>query len=136
MTITAEMQRAIERARHNGGKLKRLVGGYWIGVNDSVSGGHFSTRTVEALVSRGVMIYSAKRSGRNGEFPVEATLKEIAQKVGAEPVIGTRRAGAARFSKGAREAIADLRGVTDETPARSIEREPKRIGDLLPGLDA
>lgn len=129
------MMRAVERARHNGGKLKRRVGGHWVGANEQGAvSDSFSSRTAEALVSRGVAIYSEKRSGRNGEFPVELTLTEVAAKLGAKPVIGVRDPRVPMFSKGARELIADFRGVPDETPARSRERDTKRIGDILPGL--
>ena len=135
MNITAEMQRAIDRARHNGGKLRRLLGGHWIGANESHTSDSFSTRTAEALVTRGIAIYSDMKTGRNGPFPVELTLCEVAAKLGAKAVIGTRDRRAPMFSKGARELIANFRGVPDETPERSRERETKRIGDILPGLD-
>lgn len=129
------MQRAIDRARANDGKLKRLIGGHWIGVNEPNASNSFSSRTAEALVSRGLAIYTEMRTGRNGPFPVELTLADVAAKTGAKPVISVRDRRVPMFGKGARELIADFCGVPDETPARSRERETKRIGDILPGLD-
>lgn len=75
---TQNMRRAMEHAKaHHSQKLYRHHGGYWN--NDPGSqyphGTHFSTRTVDALVNRGLATYT--EHGRNSAgllFPVEATL--------------------------------------------------------------
>jgi len=70
--LSPTMLGAYNDAKAHGGKLFRFPGGYWRTMQDA--GNHHGTSTIQALVNRGVAIYSSHREGRNGLFPVEITL--------------------------------------------------------------
>jgi hypothetical protein len=87
--ITPTMQDALEFAREHDGKLTRHPGGFWCGPSQFYADRPgcrtrwFGSVTVEALVSRGLMHYSAWVEGKQ-RFPVEATLRPEAVAYSAE----------------------------------------------------
>lgn len=76
MTLSPEMQRCLDFVRANDGQIHRHPGGFWAARAFDVRSGaeHFGTTTVEALVSRGVLVYSQWKENRAGRFPTQATL--------------------------------------------------------------
>lgn len=79
--LSPTMAAAIDFARRHGGVLARFVGGFWsfhscTRDHNGVPTEYFGTTTIEALVARGAMEYSAWREGRGGRFPVEARCVE------------------------------------------------------------
>ena len=80
--LTAEMQRALDYAKTQGGKLYRHPGGYWGPENfPLVHGGWFGATTMNGLVARGLASYTCwqrrRPGGRGGDFPVELTVKGV-----------------------------------------------------------
>ena len=81
-SLTAEMQRALDYAKSQGGKLYRSPGGYWgqadLSTRDCPV---FGTTTMQGLVARGLASYTRwmRRTAktRGGDFPVELTVKEL-----------------------------------------------------------
>jgi hypothetical protein len=74
MDFTPSMQKAIKAMQDNGGKIVRKPGGVWV-----TDGSYWhKTVTVEALVTRGAAEYTEWKEGKNGRFPIEATLKASA----------------------------------------------------------
>lgn len=65
------LQLAAEMRKH--GFVTRHPGGFWCCGSYSIAGS-YGTSTVEALVLRGVAEYSEWQEGRNGLFPIRATL--------------------------------------------------------------
>ncbi len=83
MRLSPEMQRVLNHALESeGAKLVRLPGGFWTHVgakwNGSAPEWYAGTTTIEALVKRGRMTYSAwqERRKNRGRFPVEASVTE------------------------------------------------------------
>lgn len=72
--LSDTMTKAVSLAARNGNKLTRHPGGIWSYDAFRQHGESYGTSTVNALVLRGVMKYSKWKKGRNGKFPVEATL--------------------------------------------------------------
>lgn len=76
--LTQKMQSALKFANDHGGKIARYPGGFWMEEDfKSVAGRRvisFGTSTVEALVSRGLMVYSKWQEGKHRTFPIEATV--------------------------------------------------------------
>lgn len=74
--LTRTMQTALAFANKHGGKLERYPGGFWMEPKHTGSTAKqwFGTSTVHALVTRGVMEYTAWQEGRNFKFPVEASV--------------------------------------------------------------
>lgn len=80
--LTEEMERCI---RWMGARTDRSVhrhpGGIWSGTAPPDSFiSVFGTSTVASLVGRGIAEYSRFQAGRNGDFPVKATLLAAATK--------------------------------------------------------
>ena len=74
-TLTPTMKEAAKFAKEEcGGKLHRHPGGFWAGEDYRQHGKSFGTSTVEGMVKRGAAEYTKYLDGRNGRFPVEATL--------------------------------------------------------------
>lgn len=77
-SLTPTMQAAYQHAKAHGSVLERFPGGYWCEVGRTQWTAHggqtFSTPTVQALVSRGLADYTEWKDGRNGRFPIRATL--------------------------------------------------------------
>lgn len=73
--LSPEMQRAVKFAKAYGNKLIRHPGGFWGAERLSVS---FGTSTVEALVTRGIGVYSQWFENQHGRrrFPIEMKLME------------------------------------------------------------
>jgi hypothetical protein len=59
------------------GALTRHPGGYWGAPKYERYGVWFSTSTVDALVKRGRLIYTAWKDGRKGRFPIEAKIAPL-----------------------------------------------------------
>jgi hypothetical protein len=80
VALSKEMQFAVEAMKAHGRKMYRSPGGFWMAYTQgdtrlaSDNGRIFGTLTVEALVKRGIAEYTDWRDGRNGRFPIEATL--------------------------------------------------------------
>jgi hypothetical protein len=77
-TLSPTMRQAADFAAAHGGVLVRLPGGFWqreTSLQWDAQGQSFGTKTVEALVRRGVADYTEWRDGRNGRFPVRMTLR-------------------------------------------------------------
>lgn len=77
--LSPTMQQAAAYARQHGGSLERFPGGYWCEPGRSQWDAYrvtstFSTKTIEALVARGVAEYTQWKDGRNGRFPIKVTL--------------------------------------------------------------
>lgn len=89
MKLTPTMQAALDFARAHDGKLTRHPGGFWCGpsgvggyIDESgeyrAHGRWFGTSTVHALVSRGVMQYTAwQPSSKHRPFPIEASVVDM-----------------------------------------------------------
>lgn len=80
--ISATMKNAVTFACEHGGLLLRTPGGYWGAAPEHkrgiLSAVTFGTKTVEALVARGLADYTEWKEGRNGRFPVRMTLRPSA----------------------------------------------------------
>ena len=79
-SLTPTMERAINFAKGNDGKLIRHPGGFWQGPMFSRWGESFGTSTVEALVKRELADYTdwfTNKAGR--KFPIEATLRRFGE---------------------------------------------------------
>ena len=76
VTLSPEMQRCLDFVRRQGGSIHRHQGGYWAEQDwRSGTGEYFGTTTVEALVTRSLLVYSEWRAGEHGfQFPIQATL--------------------------------------------------------------
>lgn len=73
--LSPRMEAAKEHMERHGNKLVRYPGGYWAAEEWHMwAGPCFGTPTVEAIVRRGVAVYTAWKDGRNGQFPIECTL--------------------------------------------------------------
>jgi hypothetical protein len=73
--LSATMRAAVSVAKENGGKLTRYPGGFWCRPGLATHGHPwFGTTTIQALVSRGVCVYSQWFNGTRARFPVEVTL--------------------------------------------------------------
>lgn len=75
--VSPTMQQALDFALKYGGKLKRFPGGFWTRGPEHpqyLLSQSFGTKTVEALVKRGLGEYTEWKDGRNGRFPVEFTV--------------------------------------------------------------
>lgn len=70
--ISKTMAYVLGRMAEGGNKLKRFPGGFWRTSVDSQE--YFGTKTVHALVTRGLAAYTEYKDGRNGPFPIEASL--------------------------------------------------------------
>ncbi len=80
MELSETMQEAIDYAIEHGGELVRYPGGWWAregwpgyGASSLKSEAWFygfGTRTVRALVSRGLAEYTDFRNGKRGDYPV------------------------------------------------------------------
>jgi len=84
--ISATMAIALAEASENAGQLIRYHGGLWAKRNaerDHYGNpiDHCGTSTIEALVKRGEMVYTEWKEGRNGRFPVVATVTELAKQM-------------------------------------------------------
>jgi hypothetical protein len=73
--LSPTMIAAVSLARENGGKLTRYEGGFWCrsGLKD-YENPWFGTTTIQALVSRGVLVYSRWFNGSRARFAIEVTL--------------------------------------------------------------
>jgi hypothetical protein len=71
--LSPTMLAAFEHAKAHGGAIVRYPGGFWYAA-DRIGGKSFGTPTVEGLVSRGAATYTEWQEGRNGRFPIRATL--------------------------------------------------------------
>lgn len=73
--LTPVMQEAVDRSKDWGGKLYRHPGGFWSGPGFMQGRDvYFGTSTVSGLVMRGAATYTEWKDGRNGRFPIVATL--------------------------------------------------------------
>lgn len=74
MPLSPTMLLCLEACRGWGGSIHRHPGGYW---GDSALRLHesFGTSTVDGLVKRGQLEYTQWQEGRNGRFPIRATIK-------------------------------------------------------------
>jgi len=76
--LSATMVACVDFAREHDG-LVRMAGGFWTmrGAGwrgDAPDAEWFGTSTVHACVTRGELAYTEYRDGRNGRFPVAASL--------------------------------------------------------------
>lgn len=77
LKVSRSMQQCIDSMRTHGNTIERFPGGFW---RCEAGGGYsFGTSTVEALVSRGIAEYTQWQPGRNGSFPIRATLRAQVQ---------------------------------------------------------
>ena len=74
--LSETMQTCVNWMLMHGDSIHRHPGGFWW-EQDPASNyrSGFGTATVHALVSRGVAQYTEWQDGRNGRFPIKATLK-------------------------------------------------------------
>jgi hypothetical protein len=61
--------------------IHRHPGGFWAKENWTRLDGHFGTKTIEALVIRKILKYTAWQEGRNGKFPVKAEMIPYAERI-------------------------------------------------------
>lgn len=73
-SLTGPMQACLAFSHAQGGSIHRHPGGYWGAVAFKIYES-FGTSTVEALVTRGELEYTEWQDGRNGRFPIRATVK-------------------------------------------------------------
>jgi hypothetical protein len=82
------MQAALKMAHDHGDELVRIPGGYWTWRGCPFNGGvpqeSFGTTTIEAIVTRGCLVYSEWKENARGKFPVAATAKRAAAVAAAE----------------------------------------------------
>jgi len=75
MKITPPMRECIAKMRQYNRMIDRYPGGFWqCGATGGVS---FGTSTVEALVTRGLAVYTEWKQGRS-RFPIRAVLTSLA----------------------------------------------------------
>lgn len=73
LQVSRSMQQCIDSMKTHGNSIERFPGGFW---RCEPHGGYsFGTSTVEALITRGIAEYTKWQEGRNGSFPIKATLK-------------------------------------------------------------
>lgn len=72
--LSPTMERAVIFIRQHKNMIHRFPGGYWAQENWKHDGPHFGTTTIEALVWRGVLYYTAFQSHKTGQFPIRAEL--------------------------------------------------------------
>ena len=73
--LSKTMQQCVNSMRTHGGSIERHPGGYWR--CEPTGGFSFGTSTVQGLVGRGVAAYTQWQEGRNGRFPIRATLLTV-----------------------------------------------------------
>jgi hypothetical protein len=76
MKITLVMKDCIAKMRAYNRMIDRYPGGFW--QCGPTGGDSFGTSTVEALVTRGLAVYSEWQNGRRGRFPIRAILTSLA----------------------------------------------------------
>ena len=82
--LSPTMKSAYHEIWTHGGIVERRPGGYWTWPHCLSSGGvpttYFGTSTIEALVRRGKLEYTARQesSRRAGSFPIEAKCTALA----------------------------------------------------------
>lgn len=78
LELSKKMQEAMLYAMVHNGKLCRYRGGFWA-MENWREGQHpwYGTSTVKALVSRGLMSYTAWQEGRDGNFPIAASVTNL-----------------------------------------------------------
>lgn len=77
--LSRAQRAAVKLAEENGGKLYWQTGGHWTAAKDQTDfrpGNYAVTRTVEGLVSWGVMEWSAGKVGGPGEVELVSTRKD------------------------------------------------------------
>lgn len=72
--LSPTMERAVLFIRQNKNTIHRFPGGYWAQDTWKHDGPHFGTTTIDALVWRGVLFYTAFQSHKTGQFPIRAEL--------------------------------------------------------------
>lgn len=79
--LTGTMLAAIQHTRMHGA-LVRQPGGSWVAPKDendwSWSRVRFGASTIAGLVKRGELTYTEHKEGRNGQFPIRATVAQPA----------------------------------------------------------
>lgn len=74
--LSPTMKTALHEIYSHGGTAARRPGGYWTWPQCLSNGGvpltYYGTPTIEALVARGKMQYTAWQEGRRGRFPIKA----------------------------------------------------------------
>lgn len=74
--LSHTMRSAIEYMKENHNRIVRHPGGFWAKETWRLGKPSFGTSTVEALVDRGVAVYTQSRQGKGPSFPIEAELVE------------------------------------------------------------
>ncbi|MDF2434757.1 MAG: hypothetical protein JWP44_4388 [Mucilaginibacter sp.] len=74
MNLSPRMSALVEFMKAGDGSVYRHPGGHWRR-SKTWDGDSFGASSVEALVKRGVAEYTDWQEGRNGRFPIRATLK-------------------------------------------------------------
>lgn len=74
--LSPTMRVVVDRLREAGGTITRLPGGYWCILNEAGETVHptYGTSTIQALVRRGVLVYSEYKQSHGRQFPICATL--------------------------------------------------------------
>lgn len=72
--LSKTMLECLKSCRGWGGSIHRHPGGYW-GASAFKLHESFGTSTIEGLVKRGELEYTEWQEGRNGRFPIRATIK-------------------------------------------------------------
>ena len=81
--LSKTMASALYEIAHAGSVVERKPGGYWVLPHakmlshGSWNPAAWGTSTIEALVGRGKMIYTAHQEGRNGSFPIRAEVVPV-----------------------------------------------------------
>lgn len=75
MPLSPTMLECLKSCRDWGGSIHRHPGGYW-GAAAFKLHETFGTSTVDGLVRRGELEYTEWQEGRNGRFPIRATIKQ------------------------------------------------------------
>jgi hypothetical protein len=57
------------------GEIERFPGGFWCEPGEVMKEPSFGSTTVQALVTRGVAVYTERKENANGGFPIKAKLK-------------------------------------------------------------
>lgn len=70
LKLSKVMIEVLERIKRNGGFTVRTAGGFWW-PGENMARSHSSV-TVQALVDRGILVYTEWKEGKNYRFPVRA----------------------------------------------------------------
>lgn len=74
-SVSPTMQRLLDYMGKHGNEIHRHPGGFWAHKDwKPHSGEWFGTKSVQAVVNRGLAVYGEYHDGRGGRFPIAARI--------------------------------------------------------------